>query len=168
MYNITFQHSIITSNEAIEPDGFSCISFENIGDDVAVINTSIPLTPNSLSREFNFRPGEIIREKFSVKFDKQAQVRKVLVIKTYFNNMSYADKIVQAIENDGASIIDETTPGVTYLGYPANGAAVGQTKFKIKRITVAANITIIEWANGDQLQNKDWNLRDTYTYSFYK
>ena len=66
-------------------DGFSAISFENIGDVDATINNVIPCNNTGVARNFNEKPNTRIVTDFTVSFDPtQAGTKAVIVIKTYY------------------------------------------------------------------------------------
>ncbi len=66
-------------------------------------------------------------------------------------------------------IIDEAGGGVTYIGESSHGAALADPKWRIQRITEAAPITTIEWAqDATSLRYADfdqiWDGRAALTY----
>lgn len=171
MITVNYRHTIVTSNDVIEPDGFSSIEFENIGNDNAYINQSIPLTANSLKRKFENDPDEIIKEKFSVNFAGNATDKKVLVIKTYYNRVEIISNInPQFFVSDKVVIFDDSNPGITYFGYVSQGGIkkTSEKKFAIKKVSKQNNTTLIEWAEGNARADKVWNLKEKYSYTFLK
>lgn len=76
---------IITKNSTIEPDKFSCISFENIGESSVKILSEITLDPGD-KKEFKFDPGIVITNKIPVVFQGTTSP-SLLIIKTYFNEV---------------------------------------------------------------------------------
>jgi len=70
-------------------------------------------------------------------------------------------------EYDGASIIDEPSDTLTYIGYAADGnPAETEEKWAIKRIEKLTNVTRIMWVNGIIDRSFVWNDRASYTYKF--
>ncbi len=66
-------------------DGFSAISFENIGDVDAVINSVIPCNNTGVARNFAEKPDTKITTDFTVSFDpSQSGTKAVIVIKTFY------------------------------------------------------------------------------------
>lgn len=70
----------------------------------------------------------------------------------------------------GADAIDEADENTTYLGYCDKGTTgTDAATWSICKITKSANVTKIEWANG---QRHSYNLvfdnRTSYTYTFRK
>jgi hypothetical protein len=68
-------------------------------------------------------------------------------------------------------VVDETeaanNPSVTYLGFWDNGP-LDQNRYQIRRVTTQNSITITEYAEGNELFNKDWSQRAVYNYSLLK
>lgn len=158
---------IITENSSIDPDGFSTIEFENIGSDDATIFDNVPLLTSSFSRKFEHRPGEIFSNSIKIKFSENSPDKKVLVTKTYFNEISDNEIIAKILANENISVIDQTNLNIIYIGYAVKGTKhTFETKFKIKRITSFNKIVKIEWAAGNQLYNKSFDNREIFKYSF--
>lgn len=81
LYSVHYKSRVITDNEIILPDKYSCVSFENIGTSQATLNNNIPLT--SGQRWFNEKPFVQIDSNFSVSFTGTG-TNKVLVIFAYY------------------------------------------------------------------------------------
>jgi len=82
-YTVTTKNNVITSNQAIRPDGFSSILLKNIGADAVLINDNIPLAPGS-AFSFDNQPYVTIGENTDIRFAGVDPSQKVLVIKSYF------------------------------------------------------------------------------------
>ena len=84
-YKVQYKQRLVTRNEAIRKNAFSCITFENIGDDDATINNVIPLPANAYEvREFNEHPSTIIDSQFEVRFSGKSPNQRVLIIEAYY------------------------------------------------------------------------------------
>lgn len=180
MIAISYKHEVLASNGSIDVDGFSCIEFENIGDDNAVLNGSIPLTVGGAKRSFINRPFEVVKERFMINFDDKASNKKVLVIKTYYdeipNELAAKKKPEQKkflnpglIIPDNACLIDNSQPELTYFGYigtNANSDNTSQASFAIKKVSFKNGFYTIKWANGNNKSDKVWDKREKYAYSF--
>lgn len=67
--------------------------------------------------------------------------------------------LTQRMENNSAGL-------PIYIGEAQAGASTGASVWRIKKLTYLNNIPIsVTWANGSADFNKEWTLRDTYTYS---
>jgi hypothetical protein len=87
-YKVIYKPYLITENDAIRRNGFSCITFENIGDDDAVINNVIPLPAHvDEARHFNERPYTVIDYQFEIRFAGTATNQQVLVIEAYYTKI---------------------------------------------------------------------------------
>jgi hypothetical protein len=82
--------------------------------------------------------------------------------------MSFESLLID--DNRPPDIVDESAaPATTYIGWVSPGTVdPSEPKFKIKRITVAAGITITNWANGNRNYDKIWNDRAALPYSYIK
>lgn len=80
--------------------------------------------------------------------------------------MSYEALLID--ENRPPDIVDESgAPMVTYVGFCTPGTVdTSQPRFKIKRITANAGITITMWANGTREYKNIWNDRAALPYSY--
>ena len=89
-YKARYKSELITSNTIIQADGYSCISFENIGNSDAYLNENVPLYPASgISRFFNEKPWVEIDTDFLVSFDSEegTDENKVIIIYTYYDKI---------------------------------------------------------------------------------
>jgi hypothetical protein len=87
-YNVHFKQYIITSNSQIRKTDFSCITFENLGEDDAVINNCIPLPAGiGVARGFNERPDVKIDSDFNITFSGTKTDQRILVIEAYYTNL---------------------------------------------------------------------------------
>ena len=88
-YQATYKTEIVTENKIIRSDGFSSVSFENIGTNESLVNNMMPLYPQSgISRFFNEKPYVKINTDFSITFQSvENGISKVLVIFTYYNEI---------------------------------------------------------------------------------
>lgn len=82
-YKIRYTKELITENTRISPDGFSSISFENVGEDGAVLDGVIPLNNNGVAREFNNEPYVQIESYFTIEFDNVNEDKRVVVVRSY-------------------------------------------------------------------------------------
>jgi hypothetical protein len=81
--------------------------------------------------------------------------------------MSFESLLID--QGEIADIVDETVVGVTYMGWCLAGTtATNQAKFKIKRVSANAGITITEYAGGNRDYSKIWDNRVGLQYSFLK
>lgn len=83
MYKATSKNSVITENTVIIPDGYSQILLKNIGECDCSVNDNIPL-PAGDTFSWENDPEIVIDENTFVRFVGIEDVKKVLVIKTYF------------------------------------------------------------------------------------
>lgn len=86
-YKVTYKQKIYTKNTTIQNRGFSCISFENIGKDNAVINDIIPLNNVGIARAFNEKPNVNIDNDFTIMFAGLDNDKKILVIESYYSKI---------------------------------------------------------------------------------
>jgi len=63
------------------------------------------------------------------------------------------------------SIVDEASSTVTYVGEASTGTAVGAASWRIKRLTQAASVLTIEWADGNGNFDNVWSDRASLSYS---
>lgn len=68
-------------------------------------------------------------------------------------------------EAQPAPIVHDAGSGVTYRGYANLGTAVTEASWKISRTTVAAGVTLTEYADGNMEYDNIWNNRASLTYS---
>lgn len=80
--------------------------------------------------------------------------------------MSFESLLID--ENRPPDIVDESAaPAVTYVGFCTPGTVdTSQARFKIKRITVNAGITVTTWANGTREYKNIWDNRAVLPYSY--
>ncbi len=64
-----------------------------------------------------------------------------------------------------ATIIDEASSTVTYIGKAAIGAATGSASWQIQRLTTSGGTITIAWADGDADYDNVWNNRASLSYS---
>lgn len=89
-YKVRYETQKLTKGESIKSNGFSSITFRNLGDDNAVILGDIPLNAHvagdSYYDEFYLinRPGEIIEMNIPVNFAGTGTTPEILVIKTFY------------------------------------------------------------------------------------
>lgn len=86
-WNIIIKSETVVKNSLIRPDGFSCIWFENIGEDKCNIFDSVPVNPESMVRQFNFDPGQIISSQIPVQFAMNSANKQLLITKIYFEKI---------------------------------------------------------------------------------
>ncbi len=60
--------------------------------------------------------------------------------------------------------VDETTPGVTYVGQAEPGTAKSDAAWRIKKVTEAATLTSVDWANGTAEYVHVWDDRASLVY----
>jgi len=87
-YKARYKNELVTENKIIRADGFSCISFENIGTNDVYLNETIPMYPDSgISRFFNEKPWTEIDTDFNISFDDTVEngTNQVVVIYTYYD-----------------------------------------------------------------------------------
>jgi hypothetical protein len=60
--------------------------------------------------------------------------------------------------------VDESVPGVTYVGQAVPGTAKSGSVWRIKKITEAVGGMSVDWADGTAEFDKVWNSRASYTY----
>lgn len=84
-FKVNYRTDIISENTTIVPDGYTSIEFENIGEDDANLMDLIPLNPANRPRTFTNVPPDTISERMKLSFAGKSQSRKILVIKTYYN-----------------------------------------------------------------------------------
>jgi len=68
----------------------------------------------------------------------------------------------------GFSIIfrtDKTDGTVIYYGEANIGSGTDEPKWKINRLIKISDIWVLQWANGDTLNNNIWDNRLTLEYS---
>jgi len=85
-YSVQYFEEIVDKSGSIVNDGFSCIEFENIGSVNARIG-NVPLPANSFPRAYNNLPNVEINTQFILSFDKTGIDKKVLIKKTYYNEL---------------------------------------------------------------------------------
>lgn len=61
-------------------------------------------------------------------------------------------------------IIDESVAGTTYVGFAQCGTPTSEAGWQISRITIAASITTVEWADGDGKFDNVWDDRASLEY----
>lgn len=85
-YKVSYKVEVIQENTTILCDGFSCISFENQGNNMAYLNDVAVLPPFSqIKRFFNEDPENKIDSYFNITFADNSDVyNNVLVIKSYY------------------------------------------------------------------------------------
>lgn len=82
---VEYKSLFLTQNGLLPVDGYSCVSFENIGTSKATLMNTIPLVKGGTIREFNNRPGEVIKTPIPVTFDPTDTNTQVLVVFTYYS-----------------------------------------------------------------------------------
>jgi len=74
---------------------------------------------------------------------------------------------IQGQESESPAMVDESDSAITYVGYAQPGTVdTSEAKFAIKKISEAALIKTIEWANGSKVKDQAWDGRTGLTYSF--
>jgi len=68
------------------------------------------------------------------------------------------------IELEGLQTNIQVSGNYTYIGKSTCGALTSETKWQIKRIDATTG-TVIQWASGNQLFDKEFDERASYTYS---
>ena len=64
-----------------------------------------------------------------------------------------------------AMIIDKATSTVTYFGWAAIGTATSDDDWRIKRMSVAGDVTTFDWADGNSDYDNVWDNRAALSYS---
>lgn len=64
-----------------------------------------------------------------------------------------------------ATIVDEPSSTVTYVGNAETGSSESDLVWQIKKITVTGTVTKIEWADGNSNFDNSWTNRASLTYS---
>lgn len=64
-----------------------------------------------------------------------------------------------------ASIIDEASSTVTYVGKAAAGSSTASAVWQIQKISISGSVTTISWADGDGNFDNVWNNRASLSYS---
>lgn len=78
-------------------------------------------------------------------------------------------RLLSMPESIGASIIDEVSSDVTYLGYHKPGASTAASAhWLIVKIEKVGNVTTKKYADGDLEYNNVWDNRTILTYEFLK
>jgi hypothetical protein len=80
-----YENEILITPKTVVPDGFSCISFQNVGDVPAVVMDNIVLPVSGDERNFSEAPGVVIHSHFPVTFTGAGDNPGVLVVKTYYD-----------------------------------------------------------------------------------
>lgn len=83
--NVEYKSKYITDNTILTCDGYSSVSFENVGTDNALLMDCIPLKKNDTIREFINLPGQIIKTPIKVTFSNQSLDKAILVVFTYYS-----------------------------------------------------------------------------------
>ena len=81
---VKYTTEIIINSLTLVPDGYSCISFQNIGECDATILDNIPLSVDDPERCFKNDPGQIISCHIPVLFANTEESKKILIVKTYY------------------------------------------------------------------------------------
>lgn len=82
-YNVRYEDITINTNQqAFDPTGASSITFENYGDEDAIINQNIKLDQGT-SIDFPNEPYEIIKSTFKIQFSGLGVNPNVQVIKKF-------------------------------------------------------------------------------------
>lgn len=73
---------------------------------------------------------------------------------------------VNAVLGGGATatVIDDATSAITYVGKAALGSALSDAVWQIQKIEVSGTVTRITWADGNSDFDKVWNDRASYSY----
>lgn len=92
-YKVTYKFEIVTEAKTLPHDGFSCITFENIGETTAFIDGLAEVPPESKKvRIFNEDPNVTINNDFNVSFEIPADnyyaTKKLLVTYAYYKEVS--------------------------------------------------------------------------------
>jgi len=75
--------------------------------------------------------------------------------------------LVSKEEYIGATIIDEVSDCLQYIGYATNGSPKETDEsWAIKRIEKTDTITRITWVDGLQTKKYQWSERANYEYKF--
>ena len=88
--NVRYETEIITQGKQIKPNGFSSLTFRNLGDDDVSILNNIPVkahvSGDTYFDEFFLinRPDEVISHDISITFANVGTNPQILVIKTYY------------------------------------------------------------------------------------
>lgn len=76
-------------------------------------------------------------------------------------------RVARSIFEDAtkATRIDEVSANLTYIGEAEIGTVDTAFKWKIKRMQKTANVTAIEWADGNDKADNQWSDRANLSYS---
>jgi hypothetical protein len=64
-----------------------------------------------------------------------------------------------------ATVIDDATSAITYIGKAALGSALADAVWQIQKIEVSGAVTRITWADANSEFDNVWNNRASLTYS---
>jgi hypothetical protein len=64
-----------------------------------------------------------------------------------------------------ATLIDEASATVTYIGKAAIATATSASSWQISKLTVSGSITSITWADGNATYDNVWDNRASLTYT---
>lgn len=67
--------------------------------------------------------------------------------------------------NEKPAEVDNSTPNITYVGYPASKAKDTDALWAIKKIAVNNGVTSITWAGGTREKKHKWSERAALNYS---
>lgn len=79
--------------------------------------------------------------------------------------VSIVDDLTGATSSDKATIVDEASTTVTYVGVANTGTLTSAASWKIKKITESGSQLIITWADGNSNEDNIWDNRASLTYS---
>ena len=85
-YTATTKNNVLSANQNIQPDGYASLFMKNTGTENVTINDNIVIAPGS-SFSFDNLPYVTIGENTSVRFSIDDATPKLLVIKTYFQEV---------------------------------------------------------------------------------
>jgi hypothetical protein len=79
--------------------------------------------------------------------------------------VSVVDDLSGATSSDLATIVDDASSTVTYVGTALIGSATSSAVWKIKKLTESGSLLIITWADGNSSADNVWDDRASLTYS---
>ena len=72
---------------------------------------------------------------------------------------------IQGSNDEVATRIDDVGGGVSYVGRAKPGTATSDPKWQIRRVTITAPDSVVEWADGNNDYDNVWDDRLALSYS---
>lgn len=73
--------------------------------------------------------------------------------------------ILDSVRGLTATVVDEASASVIYVGKAAIGSATSAAVWRISKITTSGTVTQIMWADGDTASDNVWDNRASLSYS---